>query len=155
MSECQQRKNMSIFSADGMQILPNVPLRSLQQDEAPESRLHSVVPLTWRPAPVYLSLSWLGTLGLWFLWRAPHFCICLMFPKDPTQFMQFGQKHTKTVSCPSQLTEPGGSWGGLVPWEVHFDLWVKVGSASFLHWKAIIVPFAVHKCLMERCFELM
>ena len=48
---------MSIFSADVMQILPNVPLRSLQQDEAPESRLHSVVPLTWRPAPVYLSLS--------------------------------------------------------------------------------------------------
>lgn len=57
MSECQQWKNMSIFSADVMQILPNVPLRSLQQDEAPESRLRSVVPLTWRPAPVYLSLS--------------------------------------------------------------------------------------------------
>lgn len=107
---------MSIFSADVMQILPNVPLKSVQQNEAPVSRLPSVVPLTWRPASVYLSLSRAGTLGLLFLWSAPHFCICLMFPKDPTPFMQFGQKYTKTESCPSQLTESGGSWGGLVPW---------------------------------------
>ena len=48
---------MSIFSADVMQILPNVPLRSVQQNEASLSRLHSMVPLTWRPASVYLSLS--------------------------------------------------------------------------------------------------
>lgn len=55
---------MSIFSADVMQILPNVPLKSVQQNEAPVSRLPSVVPLTWRPASVYLSLSRAGTLGL-------------------------------------------------------------------------------------------
>ena len=69
--------------------------------------------------------------------------------------MQLWQKQTKAMLCPSQRIDSGGMWGGLVSWEVRFDFLVKVGSVSFLPGKATIVPFVIHKYLMERCFEFM